>query len=69
MLQGRIAASRGRGGSTLISQLAVGQTLTEHDVPLLGDFTYYLSTVVNTPLSNGDEPDFVFSPVRAQSVG
>ena len=21
------------------------------------------------PLSNGDEPDFVFSPVRAQSVG
>jgi hypothetical protein len=38
-----------RGGNTLISQLAVGQTLTEHDVPWFGDFTYYLSTVVKPP--------------------
>jgi hypothetical protein len=37
----------------LISQLAIGQTLTDHDVPLFGDFTYCLSTVVSTPLSNG----------------
>jgi hypothetical protein len=25
--------------------------LTDHDVPLFGDFTYYLSTVVNTSLN------------------
>ena len=31
----------GRGGSdTLISQLAIGQTLTPHDVPLFGDSAY-----------------------------
>jgi hypothetical protein len=38
----------GGGFDTLISQLAIGQTLTDHDVPLLGDFTWYVSTVVNT---------------------
>jgi hypothetical protein len=42
---------QGGGKDTLISQLAIGQTLTAHDVPLFGDFTYYLSTVVYTPLS------------------
>ena len=52
---GDLISTRG-GGNTLISQLAVGQTLTEHDVPLLGDFTYYLSTVVNTPLPTATEP-------------
>ena len=51
-----------RGGNTLISQFAVGQTLTEHDVPLLGDFTYYLSTVVNTPLSKGERTSVTLTP-------
>ncbi len=37
------------GDDTLISQLAIGQTVTDHDVPLIGDFTYYLSVVVGTP--------------------
>ena len=37
-------------GDNLISQLAIGNTFTDHDVPLFGDFTCYLSTVVNTPL-------------------
>jgi hypothetical protein len=50
------------GGNTLVSQFAVGQTLTEHDVPLVGDFTYYLSTVVNTPLSNGDQSSVTLTP-------
>jgi hypothetical protein len=36
-------------------ELAIGQTLTDHDVPLLGDFTYYAPAVVNTPLSNGSQ--------------
>jgi hypothetical protein len=30
--------------STLIGQFGIGQTLTPHDVPLLGDFTYYVTT-------------------------
>ncbi len=41
------------GTDTLISQLAIGQTLTDHDVPLFGDFTWYVSAVVGTPVSNG----------------
>jgi hypothetical protein len=50
------------GANTLISQLAVGQTLTKHDVPLIGDFTYYLSTVVKTPLSGGDQTSVTLTP-------
>jgi len=53
---------QGGGDETLISQLAMGQTLTDHDVPLLGDFTYYLSTVVSTPLSNGDQTSVALTP-------
>ena len=38
------------GLDNLISQLAIGQTLTGHDVPLIGDFTLVRSRrVVNTP--------------------
>ena len=32
--------------ATLIEELAIGQTVTPHDVPLLGDFTYYISSNV-----------------------
>jgi hypothetical protein len=49
-------------GDDLISQLAIGQTLTDHDVPFIGDFTYYLSTVVNTPLSNADQTSVTLTP-------
>jgi hypothetical protein len=49
-------------GDELIGQLAVGQTLTGHDVPLIGDFTYYLSAVVDTPLSNGDLTRVTLTP-------
>lgn len=49
-------------GDELISQLAVGQTLTDHDVPFLGDFTYYLSTVVNTPLTDTDQTRVTLTP-------
>ena len=58
---GDLIPTRG-GGENLISQLAVGQTLTEHDVPLVGDFTYYLSAVVNTPLSDGDRTSVTLTP-------
>ena len=59
---GLLIPIQGGGDDTLISQLAIGQTLTDHDVPLFGDFTYYLSTVVNTPLSNGNHTSVTLTP-------
>ncbi len=52
----------GGGDNTLISQLAIGQTLTDHDVPLFGDFTYYLSAVVNTSLNNSSRTSMTLTP-------
>jgi hypothetical protein len=49
-------------GDDLINQLSIGQTLTDHDVPLFGDFTYYLSTVVNTSLANGSQTSVTLTP-------
>jgi hypothetical protein len=59
---GDLIPTQRRSENTLISQLAVGQTLTEHDLPLFGDFAYYLSTVVKTPLSNGDQTSVALTP-------
>jgi len=53
---------RGGGKAELVGQIAIGQTLTSHDVPLFGDFTYYLSTVVNTPFNNGDQTRVTLTP-------
>lgn len=36
--------------------------MTDHDVPFLGDFTYYLAAVVNTPLSNSDRTRVTLTP-------
>ena len=66
---GDVIATQGGGSSTLISQLAVGQTLTGHDVPLFGDFTYYLSTVVSTPLSNGSQTSVTLTPGLRTHLG
>ena len=49
-------------GDEMIGQLAVGQTLTCHDVPFFGDFTYYVSAVVNTPLTNSDLTRVTLTP-------
>jgi len=38
-----VGTNRQAGGTTLLSQLALGRVLTPHDMPLLGDFTIYLS--------------------------
>ncbi len=38
-------------GETLVSQLAIGQTITAHDVPIFGDFTYYLATNVSNQIA------------------
>jgi hypothetical protein len=53
---------QGGGADTLISQFAFGQTLTGHDVPLIGDFTYFLSTVVETGLANGSHNSVTLTP-------
>ena len=54
-------------GANMISQLAIGQTLTGHDVPIFGDFTYYLSTVVNTPLNDGGQTSVTLTPACART--
>ena len=59
---GLLIPIQGGGDDTLISQLAIGQTLTDHDVPLFGDFTYYLSTVVNTSLNNSNQTSMTLTP-------
>ncbi len=41
------------GGTTLLSQLAVGRVFTPHDTPLFGDFTVYLSANVFDNVSTG----------------
>jgi hypothetical protein len=53
---------QGGGADTLISQFAVGQTLSAHDVSVIGDFTYYLSTVVDSPLSTGGQTSVTLTP-------
>ena len=56
-------------GDNLISQLAIGNTFTDHDVPLFGDFTYYLSTVVNTSLANCDQTSMTLTPGMRTHLG
>ena len=41
------------GGTTLVSQLAVGRTFTKHDVPIFGDFTIYLSSDTLSNVTKG----------------
>lgn len=57
------------GRNNLIGQLAIGQTLTDHDLPLFGDFTCYLSAVVNTPLDNSDQTSVTLTPGLRTHVG
>ena len=52
----------GGGYDSLIGQLAIGQTLTDHDVPLFGDFTWYVSAVANTQLSYGQHTSVTLTP-------
>ena len=66
---GDLIATQGTGSNTLISQLAVGQTLTAHDVPLFGDFTYYLSAVVNTPFASGNQTSMTLTPGLRTHLG
>jgi hypothetical protein len=56
-------------GDNLISQLAIGNTFTDHDVPLFGDFTLYLSAVVNTSLANSDQTSMTLTPGMRTHLG
>ena len=57
------------GKDTLISQLALGCTLTDHDVPLFGDFTLYVSALVDTPLSHGQRTSMRLTPGMRTHLG
>jgi hypothetical protein len=59
---GLIIPLKGGGADTLISQFAVGQTLTAHDVPVIGDFTYYLSAISDSVLSTGGQTSVSLTP-------
>jgi hypothetical protein len=59
----------GGGSDSLISQLAIGQTLTDHDVPLFGDFTWYIASVVNTPLRDGQLTSVTLTPGHTYARG
>ena len=54
---------------TLISQLALGCTLTDHDVPLFGDFTLYVSAVADTPLAQGQRTSATLTPGMRTHLG
>jgi hypothetical protein len=43
-------------------RLAIGQTVTPHDVPLLGDFTYYLAGTFQQSLGNDGGSYFSLTP-------
>jgi hypothetical protein len=59
----------GDGFDTLISQLAIGNTFTDHDVPLFGDFTLYVSALVDTPISHGQRTSVRLTPCMRTHLG
>ena len=56
-------------GDSLISQLAIGNTFTDHDVPLFGDFTLYVSAVANSSLNNGGHTSVTLTPGMRTHLG
>jgi hypothetical protein len=66
---GDFVPTDGSGGNALISQLAIGQTITDHDVPLLGDFTYYVSAVANSPINSGNPTSVTLTPGMRTHLG
>jgi hypothetical protein len=59
----------GGGHDTLISQLAIRCTLTDHDVRLSGDFTLYVSAVADTPLADGQGTSVTLTPGMLTHLG
>jgi hypothetical protein len=50
-------------------ELAIGQTLTDHDVPLFGDLTWYVSAVVSTPVADGQRTSMTLTPGMRTAPG
>ena len=54
-IRGAVNAGTGTNGpgrgETIVSQLAYGRTITPHDVPIFGDFTYYLAANVSNQVA------------------
>jgi hypothetical protein len=66
---GDLIPLRGGGSNTLIGQLAIGQTLTDHDVRLFGDFTWYVSAVADTALQQGKHTSATLTPGMRTHLG
>jgi hypothetical protein len=66
---GEYVPTDGSGGQSVISQLAIGQTITDHDVPLFGDFTYYVSAVANSPINSTTPTSVTLTPGMRTHVG
>jgi hypothetical protein len=66
---GDLIPLRGGGTDTLITQLAIGQTLTDHDVPLFGDFTWYVSAVADSELAHGHHTNATLTPGMRTHLG
>jgi hypothetical protein len=64
-----IPLNNGSGKDTLISQLAIGRSFTDHDVPLFGDFTLYVSAVADTTLSQGQRTSATLTPGMRTHLG
>jgi hypothetical protein len=56
-------------GDNLISQLAIGNTFTDPDAPLFGDYTCYLVAVTRTPLANSDQTSATLTPGMRTHLG
>jgi hypothetical protein len=59
----------GGGHDTLINQLAIGCTLTDHDVSLFGDLTLHVSAVADTPLAQGQRTSVTLTPGLRTHLG
>lgn len=44
--------------TNLLTNIAIGQTITGHDVPIFGDFQYYLVANLRNNLSAASVPTF-----------
>jgi hypothetical protein len=66
---GDLIPLQGGGTNTLISQLAIGDTLTDHDVPLFGDFTLYVSAVADSALARGQHTSATLTPGMRTHLG
>ena len=64
-----VPLNRKAGGPSLLGQFAAGYTFTDHDVPVFGDFTLYLSTVVSVDVESASKTAASLSPGLRTHLG